>query len=85
MQEFTSGPSHIVFIDEGGKRCPALCFNEFLLLKFNHIAEFSREVKENDKAIYKAQIEIERIKSSNRSASLEEAMRAVEEAKKNQE
>ena len=84
-QDFTTGPGHIVFVDEQGKRCPAICFNKGLLNIFNQISEFSREVREGDKALQHTQREIERIKSSNRSAGLEEAKRAVEEAIKNQE
>ena len=84
-QGFTTGPGHIVFINEQGKRCPAICFNRGLFNIFKQIAEFTREVREGDKAIQKAQLEFERIKFSTQSADLDEAKRAVSEAIKKQE
>lgn len=84
-QHFTTGPGRIIYIDEGGKLCPAICFTKQLLSIFNQIAGFSREVLEGDKSTQKAQLELERIKSSNQSAALEEAKRAVAEAIKSQE
>lgn len=84
-QDFVDGPGHIVFIDERGKRCPAICFNKLLLSTFRHIAVVSREIKESDGAIQKAQIELEKIESSDQLAGLREAKRAVEEAMRVQE
>ena len=84
-QHFTSGPGHIIYIDEGGKRCPAICFNKQLLNIFNQIAEFSREVLEGDKSTQKARLELELIKASNQSAALKEAKLAVAEAIESQE
>lgn len=82
-QEFVDGPGHIVFIDEGGKRCPAICFNELLLREFNDTAVISREILKRDEEIHKAQDEFEMIKSLNFSPDMEEAKRTVEEAAKN--
>ncbi|KAF6228093.1 hypothetical protein HO133_007821 [Letharia lupina] len=84
-QEFVDGPGHIVFTDERGKRCPAICFNKALLNTFTRIAVVSREVQERDGAIQKAQLELEQIRSSNQSAGIEKAKRTVEEAIKTQE
>lgn len=78
-QEFVDGPGHIVFIDERGKRCPAICFNKLLLSTFRDIAVFSRDVRQRDKEIQKAKLELERIESSNQSAGIEKAKRIVEE------
>lgn len=84
-QEFVNGPGHIVFIDEEGKRCPAICFNKTLLNTFNLIAVMSREIRERGGAIQEAQLELQKIKTSNQLAGLEEAKRKVEEAMKIQE
>ena len=84
-QEFVDGPGHIIFINERGKRCPAMCFNDFWLSLIKQIAVLRREVAQRDESFQKAQLEIEQIKSSDRSTSLEEARRAVQAAIKNQE
>lgn len=84
-QKFTVGPSHLVFIDDRVKNCPAICFNEGLFNAFNEIAVSRREVQQRDKAVRKAQFEFEQIKSSNMSAGIEQAKKLVEEASKNQE
>lgn len=83
--EFVDGPGHIIFIDERGKRCPAICFNRSLLNTFTLIAVFSREIQERDGAIQMARLELERLKSSTQLAGLEDAKRKVEEAVKIQE
>ena len=82
-QGLTTGPGHVVFVVEEGKRCPAICFDKELLSIIKQIAEFSREVREGEKAIQHAQSELEHIKSTVRSADYEEAKQAVEEAIKN--
>ena len=79
-QQFVDGPGHIVFIDEGGKLCPAMCFNKGLVSTFIRIAVMSRELLEKDAGIQKAQFELEKIKSSNQSARMDEAKKKVEEA-----
>lgn len=78
--DFVDGPGHIVFIDEGGKRCPAICFNEMLLREFNDIAVNVRKIREKDKEIRVAQDELEKIISLDQSADIQEAKRTVEEA-----
>ena len=82
---FVDGPGHIIFIDERGKRCPAICFNECLLSNIKQIAVLNREVAQKDELFQKAQIELEQIQSSIQSTSLEEAKRAVQAAIKHQE
>lgn len=84
-QEFVDGPGRIVFIDERGKRCPAICFNEALLRTFTQIAVASREIRDRSGAIQKAKLELEKIESSNQSDDLKEAKIKVEEAIKIQE
>ncbi len=84
-QEFVDGPGHIIFIDERGKRCPAICFNKGLLSAVRHTADFRREVNKRKEAIQNTQLELERIKSSIQSPSMEKANRMVEEAIKNRE
>ena len=84
-QEFVDGPGHIVFFEERGKRCPAICFNRSLHSRLTHIAVTSRELRKRDEEIQKAGLEFERIKSSNKSAGIEKARIIVEEALKNQE
>ncbi|CAD6590808.1 MAG: hypothetical protein ASARMPRED_005063 [Alectoria sarmentosa] len=84
-QEFVDGPGRIIFIDERGKSCPAICFNKALLNTFTQIAVVSREVQERDGAIKEAQVELEKIKASNRLSDLTEAKAKVEEAIKIQE
>ena len=84
-QEFVDGPGRIIFIDERGKRCPAICFNKALHSTLNRIAVMSREMQERDQDDKKAQVALEQIKSSNQSVGLEEAKRKVEEAVKAQE
>ena len=82
---FVTGPGHIIFINERGKLCPAICFNKLFLSTFSDIVASRRVVEETDGAIQKAKSELERIKSSNQSASTEKAKRLVEEAIENQE
>ncbi|KAL9137062.1 MAG: hypothetical protein Q9175_001740 [Cornicularia normoerica] len=84
-QDFVDGPGRIVFIDERGKSCPAICFNKLLLNTFTRIAVISREIQERDGAIKKAKLELEHIKSSNQSTGVENAERMMEEAVKAQE
>lgn len=84
-QQFVDGPGHIVFIDEGGKRCPAMCLNKGLVSTFIRIGVMSRDLLEKDAEIQKAQFELEKIKFSNQSAGMEEAKKKVEEAIKIQE
>ena len=84
-QEFVDGPGHIVFIEERGKRCPAICFNKSLFSRLTHIAVTSQGLRKRDEEIQKAGLEFERIKSSNKSAGIEKARIVVEEALKNQE
>ncbi|CAF9942661.1 MAG: hypothetical protein ALECFALPRED_009883 [Alectoria fallacina] len=81
-QEFVDGPGRIVFIDERGKRCPAICFNKALLCTFTQIAEDSREIRDRIGAIQKAKLELEKIESSVQSDDLREAKIKVEEAMK---
>ena len=83
--EFVDGPGHIVFVDERGKHCPAICFNRSLLSMFNSIAVFSREIQGRDGAIQKARIELQKIGSSAQFAGLEDAKRKVKEAVQIQE
>lgn len=78
--EFVDGPGHIAFIEERGKLCPALCFNDLLFSRFTKIAMTSREMREKDGQLRKAELELERIKSSTQTASIEKAKRIVEEA-----
>lgn len=82
--EFVDGPGHIVLIEERGKHCPAICFNKALFSRFTDIAITSREVRERDKDMRKAESELQRIMFSNQSPSLEQAKRTVDEAVKNQ-
>lgn len=82
---FVAGPGHIIFIDERGKLCPAICFNELFLRTFREIVASRRVVEETDEALQKAKSELERIRSSNQSASTEKAKRLVEEAIENQD
>lgn len=82
---FVAGPGHIIFIDERGKLCPAICFNELFLRTFREIVASRRVVEETDGALQKAKSELERIRSSNQSASTEKAKRLVEEAIENQD
>ena len=84
-QEFVDGPGHIIFVEEQGKQCPAFCFNKGLFSRFAHIAATSRELREKDREIQEAELELERIKSSKQSAGIEKARVIVEEALKNQE
>lgn len=84
-QEFVDGPGHIVFVEERGKRCPAICFNKSLFSRLTHIAVDSRELRKRDEEIKKARLEFEKIKSANKSAGIEKARMVVEEALKNQE
>ncbi len=79
-QEFVAGPGHIIFIDERGKRCPAICFNEELVSRFVQIEEMSGELKIKQGQELTAQLELIKIESSNPSADLEIAKRRVEEA-----
>lgn len=83
-QEFVDGPGHIVFIEERGKHCPAICFNDLLFGRFTDIAMTRREVQDRDRELKKAELDFERIKSSNQTASIKEARRLVEEAIENQ-
>lgn len=82
---FVAGPGHIIFIDERGKLCPAILFNELFLRTFRDIVASRSVVEETDGAIQKAKSELERIKSLNESASTEKAERLVKEAIENQE
>lgn len=82
---FVAGPGHIIFINERGKLCPAICFNGLFLSTFNDTIVSRRAVEEKDGAIQMAKSELERIRSSNESASTEKAKRLVEEALKSQE
>ena len=79
-QGFAAGPGHIVFVDERGKSCPALCFNVGLFNTFKDMIENSRDLQQSDKAIQKAELELERLMSSNNSAELVKAKEIVEEA-----
>lgn len=79
-QEFVAGPGHIIFVDEQGKRCPAICFNKELVSRFIRIEEMSGELKEKQGQELTAHLEFLKIKSSNTSADLEVAKRRVEEA-----
>ena len=84
-QEFVDGPGHVVFIDERGKRCPAICFNGLFLRIFKQIVMFNLELQESDGALQKAKLDLEQIRSTNQSSTIEKAKRMVEEAIKDQE
>ena len=86
-QEFllVDGPGHVVFIDERGKRCPAICFNDLFLDTFKQIMTYNLELKERDGALQKAQLDLEQIRSTNQSSTIEKAKRMVEEAIKDQD
>ena len=79
-QEFVAGPGHIIFTDEQGKRCPAICFNKDLVSGFLRIEEMRGDLKEKRDQELTAHLEFLKIKSSNTSADLEIAKRRVEEA-----
>ncbi|CAF9937329.1 hypothetical protein IMSHALPRED_011104 [Imshaugia aleurites] len=82
---FFDGPGHVVFVNERGKRCPAICFNQWFLSTFKLLAVFSSEIQERGRAIQDAQLNLEQIRSANQSAGIAEAQRIVEEAIRNQE
>ena len=81
-QEFVDGPGRIIYIDERGKRCPAICFNEMWLNTFTQIALSSRKMREGAGEIEEARLEVKQVESSVQSTALEEAKRMIEEGVK---
>ena len=81
-QEFVDGPGHIVYIDERGKRCPAICFNELWLNTFNQIVISRGKMREGAGEIEKARLEVKQLESSVQSTAIEEAKRMIEEGVK---
>ena len=81
-QEFVDGPGHIIYIDERGKRCPAICFNELWLNTFTQIVISRGKMREGAGEIEKARLEVKQLESSVQSTAIEEAKRMIEEGVK---
>ena len=78
-QEFVDGPGRIIYIDERGKRCPAICFNELWLNTFTQIVINRGKMREGAGEIEKARLEVKQLESSVQSTAIEEAKRMIEE------
>ncbi|KAM0803633.1 hypothetical protein BDR22DRAFT_886466 [Usnea florida] len=78
-QEFVDGPGHIIYVDERGKRCPAICFNELWLNTFTNFVINRGKVREGAEEIEKARLEVEQLESSVQSTAIEEAKRMIED------
>ena len=81
-QEFVDGPGHIIYIDERGKRCPAICFNELWLNTFTQIVISRGKMRERAGEIEKARLKVKQLESSIQSTAIEEAKRMIEEGVK---
>ena len=81
-QEFVDGPGHIIYIDERGKRCPAICFNELWLNTFANFVMSRGKMREGAEEIEKARLEFKQLESSVQSTAIEEANRMIEEGVK---
>ena len=81
-QDFVDGPGHIIYIDERGKRCPAICFNELWFNTFTQIVISRGKNREGAGEIEKAQLEVKQVESSIQSTAIGEAKRMIEEGVK---
>ena len=81
-QEFVDGPGRIIYIDERGKRCPAICFNELWFNTFTQTVISRGKMREGAGEIEKARLEVKQIESSVQSTAIGEAKRMIEEGVK---
>ena len=81
-QEFVDGPGHIIHIDERGKRCPAICFNELWLNTFTNFVINRGKMRELAEDIEKARLEVKQLELSVQSTAIDQAKRMIEEGLK---
>ena len=81
-QEFVDGPGRIIYIDERGKRCPAICFNELWFNTFTETVISRGKMREAAGEVEKAQLKVKQIESSVQSTAIGEAKRMIEEGVK---